>query len=101
MRPRLCCFAVLQRTQLAHITLEYALSVLALPRKLGAHPISGLMMEVRNGKFGPFVAHQDLRRSVPKVGNISWVPSQSVNKRRPALRACHKITLALALWCSG
>lgn len=53
------------------LTLKYALSMLSLPRCLGVHPETGLDIEVRNGKFGPFIIHKDQMRSVPKVSDNS------------------------------
>lgn len=49
------------------LSLKYALAMLALPKTLGKHPDTGLPVEVRNGKFGPFIVHNDQMRSVPKV----------------------------------
>ena len=48
------------------VKLDYALSLLSLPRLLGDHPVTGLPVEVRNGKFGPYVIHGTLMRSLPK-----------------------------------
>lgn len=49
-----------------YVRLEYALSLLALPKELGVHPETGAVVEVRNGKFGPFVMHGGTKRSIPK-----------------------------------
>ena len=48
------------------LTLKYALSMLELPRTLGDHPDTGAPIEVRNGKFGPFILHGSHMRSIPK-----------------------------------
>ena len=48
------------------LTLKYALSMLELPRTLGDHPDTGAPVEVRNGKFGPFILHGSHMRSIPK-----------------------------------
>lgn len=47
-------------------TVKYALSMLALPKTLGNHPQTQLPVEVRNGKFGPFIIHDGNMRSIPK-----------------------------------
>lgn len=47
-------------------TLKYALSMLALPKSLGNHPQTQMPVEVRNGKFGPFIIHDRHMRSIPK-----------------------------------
>eukprot|EP00890_Picochlorum_soloecismus_P005415 jgi/Picsp_1/5875/NSC_03232-R2_mpn domain containing len=51
------------------LSLKYALAMLALPKTLGEHPDTGLPVEVRNGKFGPFIVHNNQMRSVPKELN--------------------------------
>lgn len=48
------------------LTLKYALSMLTLPRTLGTHPETNATVEVRNGKFGPFILHGNQMRSIPK-----------------------------------
>lgn len=48
------------------IGLEYATTLLALPRIVGQHPVTGAPIEVRNGKYGPFVLHGSTKRSLPK-----------------------------------
>ncbi|MBT3938511.1 MAG: type I DNA topoisomerase [Pelagibacterales bacterium] len=46
------------------ITLETALSMLALPREIGLHPVSGKMITANNGRFGPYVKHENTFASV-------------------------------------
>ena len=41
------------------ITLEKALSMLALPREIGIHPVTGKMITANNGRFGPYVKHEN------------------------------------------
>jgi DNA topoisomerase-1 len=41
------------------ITLETALSMLALPREIGLHPVSGKIIIANNGRFGPYVKHEN------------------------------------------
>ncbi len=48
------------------ISLEMALKLLALPREVGVHPESGLMITADNGRFGPYLKHGSLFASVPK-----------------------------------
>lgn len=49
------------------ISLDYATALLALPRTVGQHPVTGSLIEVRNGKYGPFVLHGNTKRSLPKT----------------------------------
>ncbi|NJR65423.1 MAG: DNA topoisomerase I, partial [Leptolyngbyaceae cyanobacterium CRU_2_3] len=39
------------------VTLEMAVSLLALPRLLGAHPETGAKIQANLGRFGPYVVH--------------------------------------------
>jgi len=48
------------------VKLEYALSLLALPRTLGDHPKTNELVVVRNGKFGPYISHGRSMRSISK-----------------------------------
>lgn len=48
------------------VKLDYAFSLLALPRELGNHPEDAVPVIVRNGKFGPYVVHGSHMRSIPK-----------------------------------
>jgi len=40
-----------------HITLEQAMSLLALPREVGLHPETGKMITASLGRFGPYLLH--------------------------------------------
>jgi DNA topoisomerase-1 len=44
---------------------ESVLKLLSLPRKLGKHPESGKMIEANQGRFGPYLKHNDEFRSLP------------------------------------
>jgi DNA topoisomerase I len=48
------------------VKLDYALSLLALPRTLGNHPETNEPVIIRNGKFGPYVSHKRSMRSLSK-----------------------------------
>ena len=49
------------------VTLEHALDLLSLPRRLGAHPSDGQDVLLRNGPFGLFVQHGDLMASLSRA----------------------------------
>jgi DNA topoisomerase I len=49
---------------LESVTLETALSMLALPRDIGPHPESGKMITANNGRFGPYVKHESTFASI-------------------------------------
>lgn len=51
-------------------TLEIALKLLALPRTLGEHPVSGKPIKANNGRFGPYVQHDSTFASIPKTDNV-------------------------------
>lgn len=76
------------------LTLKYALSMLELPRTLGEHPDTGAPVEVRNGKFGPFILHGSHMRSIPKTLDpldlsldeaLNLLQLSSENKRFPSI----------------
>ncbi|MBC8007637.1 MAG: type I DNA topoisomerase [Prolixibacteraceae bacterium] len=50
--------------------LDTALKMLALPRKLGDHPESGKPVEANIGRFGPYVKHDNMFKSIPKAESV-------------------------------
>ncbi len=52
------------------LTLSQALGLLELPRKLGKHPVTGLMVDAGIGRFGPYVRHDGVYRSLPKTDDV-------------------------------
>jgi len=40
-----------------NVTLEMAVGLLALPRNLGTHPVTGGKIQASLGRFGPYIAH--------------------------------------------
>lgn len=52
------------------VTLERALSLLALPREIGYHPETGKKIEAGIGRFGPFVKHESMFASIPKDEDV-------------------------------
>ncbi|HKB82772.1 MAG TPA: DNA topoisomerase, partial [Burkholderiales bacterium] len=50
--------------------LDTALKLLALPRKLGEHPESGKVVEANIGRFGPYVKHDGMFKSIPKAESV-------------------------------
>lgn len=57
----------------ADVTLEKALSLLALPREVGAHPETGKMIEAGIGRFGPFVKHDGKFASLQKDDDVMHI----------------------------
>ena len=55
------------------VTLESALSLLALPRDVGEHPETGKMIKAGIGRFGPFVQHDGLYASIPKDEDVMTI----------------------------
>ncbi len=53
-----------------HVDLETALKLLALPRKVGVDPDSGLDIMVQNGKFGPYLTKGKESRSIGSEDQI-------------------------------
>ena len=54
----------------ASADLDTALKMLALPRKLGDHPESGKEIEANIGRFGPYVKHDGMFKSIPKAESV-------------------------------
>ena len=52
------------------IALEGALTLLSLPREVGAHPEDGVMIEAGIGRYGPFVKHGSLYANLPEVTEV-------------------------------
>ncbi|MHB8916045.1 MAG: type I DNA topoisomerase [Thiobacillus sp.] len=51
-------------------TLELALRFLSLPREIGHHPETGLPIVANNGRFGPYLLHNDKFKSIPKTDSV-------------------------------
>src|SRR5690606_12761672 len=51
----------------ASLTLEQALKLLSLPREVGPHPETGLMITAGIGRYGPFVLHDGKYANLPDV----------------------------------
>lgn len=60
-------------TNAEDVTLEAALSLLALPRDVGTHPETGEMIQGGIGRFGPFLKHQGVFTSLPKDDDVMHV----------------------------
>ncbi len=52
------------------LTLEKALSLLALPREIGPHPEDGVIVEAGIGRYGPFVKHGTLYANIKDVDEV-------------------------------
>lgn len=55
------------------ITLENALSMGALPRTVGSHPETGKLITAAIGRFGPYVKHDGVFKSIPKTDDVLTV----------------------------
>lgn len=52
------------------VDLKVALRLLALPRDVGTHPESGLMIKAGIGRFGPYLLHDGKFKSIPKDDDV-------------------------------
>ncbi|MCB9991962.1 MAG: type I DNA topoisomerase [Rhodospirillales bacterium] len=59
-----------QGTNVADVTLEMALELLALPREVGIHPETGKKITAGIGRFGPFLYHDSTYSSIPKDDDL-------------------------------
>ncbi|MHC5828640.1 MAG: topoisomerase C-terminal repeat-containing protein, partial [Nostoc sp.] len=61
------------------VTLEMAVGLLALPRTLGVHPVTGGKIQASLGRFGPYVVHDQGKegkdyRSLKVADNVLTIP---------------------------
>ncbi|HAQ01442.1 MAG TPA: type I DNA topoisomerase, partial [Rhodospirillum rubrum] len=54
----------------ATIDLDIALKLLSLPRPVGDHPETGTMISAGIGRFGPYIKHGDIYKSLPKDDDV-------------------------------
>jgi DNA topoisomerase-1 len=52
------------------ITLDQALGLLSLPRQIGAHPVTGELMEAGLGRFGPYIKMGAIYASLDKDDDV-------------------------------
>ena len=52
------------------VTLERALMLLDLPRRIGPHPADGEMIEASIGRYGPYVKHGSTYANIPDVEEV-------------------------------
>lgn len=57
-------------TPIQDVTLEQAISLLALPRDVGTHPETGKKIVAGIGRFGPFLKHDNKFTSLPKDDDL-------------------------------
>ena len=57
----------------ASLTLEKALQLLALPREVGLHPETGLVISAGLGRYGPFLLHDGKYANLPDVEEVFTV----------------------------
>ncbi|MEM7743700.1 MAG: topoisomerase C-terminal repeat-containing protein, partial [Pseudomonadota bacterium] len=55
------------------VTLEMALSLLSLPREVGAHPEDGALIEAGIGRYGPYVRHNKTYASLETGDDVLTV----------------------------
>ncbi len=52
------------------VDMQIAQQLLALPRDLGAHPVTGKKIVANIGRFGPYVNHDGKFKSIPKTDSV-------------------------------
>lgn len=53
------------------VTLETAVELLGLPRRIGHHPETGHVVNAGIGRFGPYVKHEKTYKSIGKTGQYT------------------------------
>ena len=73
------------------ITLEQALGLLSLPRKIGPHPVTGEVMEAGIGRFGPYIRMGSIYASLDKDDDVLMVGANravdALQKKLDSVRA--------------
>jgi DNA topoisomerase I len=54
----------------SELTLDQALSLLTLPRRIGHHPVTNKVVNAGIGRFGPYVLHDKVYKSFGKEGTF-------------------------------
>ncbi|MCH2201134.1 MAG: type I DNA topoisomerase [Fuerstiella sp.] len=76
-KPKRCsipnCFDVL------NLDLETAIALLALPRRIGHHPVTGKVVNTGIGRFGPYVLHDKVYASFDRKAHVKEFDGQSYN----------------------
>lgn len=57
-------------TPMENVTLDQAIDLLRLPRTLGPHPETGKTVTAGIGRFGPYVLHDGVYKSLPKDEDV-------------------------------
>lgn len=76
-KPKRCsipnCFDVL------NLDLETAIALLALPRRIGHHPLTNKVVNAGIGRFGPYVLHDKVYASFDRKTHVKEVDGQTYN----------------------
>ncbi len=76
------------------ITLEQALGLLSLPRVIGAHPVTGEMLEAGIGRFGPYVKMGAIFASLDKDDDVLSIGlNRAVDAMQKKLESVRQIGL--------
>ncbi len=62
-----------KNTEPDDVTLEHAIALLALPRTVGQHPETGKVVKAGIGRFGPYVLHDKVYKSLGKDQDVLTV----------------------------
>lgn len=76
-KPKRCsipnCFDVL------NLDLETAIALLALPRRIGHHPLTGKVVNTGIGRFGPYVLHDKVYASFDRKTHVKEFDGETYN----------------------
>ncbi len=76
-KPKRCsipnCFDVL------NLDLDTAMALLALPRRIGHHPVTGKVVNTGIGRFGPYVLHDKVYASYDRKTHVKEIDGKTYN----------------------
>jgi len=76
-KPKRC--SIPNFVDILNLDLETAVALMALPRRIGHHPVTGKVVNTGIGRFGPYVLHDKVYASFDRKTHVKEVDGQVYN----------------------
>ena len=76
-KPKRC--SIPNFVDILNLDLETAVALMALPRRIGHHPVTGKVVNTGIGRFGPYVLHDKVYASFDRKTHVKEVDGQIYN----------------------